>query len=105
MAAKTFTNSEVDGAVVEETLSSTAGNRRRIVMPTAYSHAYLHIFAPSGGYVRLERGDFADDTAADADDYEEIAAGTSRVCYIGRGECAISSDASSAEVKLAVVTV
>lgn len=97
MAAVTLTYN----TPVLDTSESTANKRRRVVMPTSYSHLWLRVYQPDNDcYVELV-------DAADAGDrgsnYETVPAGTQRWIYIGRGECAVSCAGTSAAVQLTAV--
>lgn len=95
MAAVTLTK----GTTTTETLPSTSGNRRRVVMPDV-PHVAIQIYSASECY--LERSSQTDDTAKGSD-FETIPAGTLWTRYIGRGECAVSGSTGDQVVELTPV--
>jgi len=95
MAAATLVGNQAQTV----TLSSTVGQRRRVVMPSG-GFRFLRVYSDSELYI--EHIDAADES--DIGDYiETIPGGIETVRYIGRGEIALSPSSAGQEVELTAV--
>lgn len=82
------------------TLSSTVGQRRRVVMPSGGGFRFIRVYSASDLYI--EHIDAADESTI-GDYLETIPGGIETVRYIGRGEIALSPSSAGQEVELTAV--